>query len=123
MRRRVVKTTGGGGCGATKDDVTTVECLFDQICSFGLYVIRYVMFLCFQVHFRTKQMKCFLAYVMLNIICFYVFMFWGMLQSFFTSYVLYYNNKLSLKDVVPLLYHSNITTVSRSITFFGSDSY
>jgi hypothetical protein len=49
-----------------------VECVFDQICSFGLYVIRYVMFLCFQVQFRTKQMKCFLAYVMLNII--YVFM-------------------------------------------------
>jgi hypothetical protein len=38
------------------------------------------MFLCFQVHFRTKQMKCFLAYVMLNIICFYVFMFSGMLH-------------------------------------------
>ncbi len=57
-----------------------VECVFDQICSFGLYVIRYVMFLCFQVHFRTKQTKCFLAYVMLNIICFYVFMFSGMLQ-------------------------------------------
>ncbi len=41
-----------------------VECVFDQIHSFGLYVIRYVMFLCFQVHFRTKQTKCFLAYVM-----------------------------------------------------------
>ncbi len=57
-----------------------VECVFDQICSFGLYVIRYVMFLCFQVHFRTKQMKCFLAYVMLIITCFYVFMFSGMLH-------------------------------------------
>jgi hypothetical protein len=57
-----------------------VECVFDQICSFGLYVIRYVMLLCFQVHFRTKQMKCFLAYVMLNIICLYVFLFSGMLQ-------------------------------------------
>ena len=43
-----------------------VECVFDQIGSFGLYVIRYVMFLCFQVHFRTKQTKCFLAYVMLS---------------------------------------------------------
>jgi hypothetical protein len=42
-----------------------VECVFDQICSFGLY-IRYVMFLCFQVHFKTKQTICFLAYVMLN---------------------------------------------------------
>ncbi len=57
-----------------------VECVFDQICSFELYDIRYVMFLCFQVHFRTKQTKCFLAYVMLNIICFYVFMFLGMLH-------------------------------------------
>ncbi len=54
--------------------------MFDQICSFGLHVIRYVMFLCVQVHFRTKQTKCFLAYVMLNIICFYVFMFSGMLH-------------------------------------------
>ena len=115
MRRRVVKTTGGGGCGATKatrqparanqrgeweadtqvgswqtreaeedgyDTFTkrAVECVFDQICSFGLYVIRYVMFLCFQVHFRTKQTIFFLAYVMLNIICFYVFMFLGMLH-------------------------------------------
>jgi hypothetical protein len=52
-----------------------VECVFDQICSFGLYVIRYVMFLCFQVQFRTKQMKCFFAYVMLNIICLYVLCF------------------------------------------------
>jgi hypothetical protein len=52
-----------------------VECVFDQICSFGLHVIRYVMFLCFPVQFRTKQTKCFFAYVMLNIIClcFYVF--------------------------------------------------
>ncbi len=53
-----------------------VECVFDQISSFGLYAIRYVMFLCFQVHFRTKQTKCFLAYVMLNyhmFLCFYVF--------------------------------------------------
>ncbi len=58
--------------------------MFDQICSFGLYVIRYVMFLCFQVHFRTKQSKWFLAYVMLNIKCFYVFMFLGMLQYLFT---------------------------------------
>ncbi len=41
-----------------------VECVFDQICSFGLYVIRYVMFLCFPVKFRTKQTKCFFAYVM-----------------------------------------------------------
>ncbi len=49
-----------------------VECVFDQICSFGLYVIRYVMFLCFQVHFRTKQTKCFFSYAMLNITCFYV---------------------------------------------------
>ncbi len=57
-----------------------VECVFDQICSFGIYVIRYVMFLCFQVHFRTKQTKCFFAYAMLNIICFYVFMFSGMLH-------------------------------------------
>ncbi len=52
-----------------------VECVFDQICSFGFYVIRYVMFSCFQVQFRTKQTKCFFAYVMLNIICLYVFMF------------------------------------------------
>ncbi len=59
-----------------------VECVFDQICSFGLYVIRYVMFLCFQVHFRTKQTKCFFAHVMLNIICFYVFMFLGMHHLF-----------------------------------------
>ncbi len=45
------------------------ECVFDQICSFELYVIRYVMFLCFWVQFRTKQTKCFLAYMyMLNII-------------------------------------------------------
>ncbi len=58
-----------------------VECVFDQICFFGLYVIRYVMFLCFQVHFRTKQTKCFLAYVMLNVICLYVFMFLGMLHT------------------------------------------
>ncbi len=57
-----------------------VECVFDQICSFGLYVIRYVMFLCFRVQFRTKQTKCFFAYVMLNIICLYDFMFWGMLH-------------------------------------------
>jgi hypothetical protein len=57
-----------------------VECVFDQICSFGLYVIRYVMFLCFRVQFRTKQMKCFFAYVMLNIICLNVFMFLEMLQ-------------------------------------------
>ncbi len=57
-----------------------VECVFDQICSFGLYVIRYVMFLCFWVQFRTKQTKCFFAYVMLNIICLYDFMFLGMLQ-------------------------------------------
>jgi hypothetical protein len=65
MRWRIVKMTGGDGCGATKDNATMVECVFDQICSFGLYVIRYVMFLCFQVHFRTKQTKCFLAYVRL----------------------------------------------------------
>jgi hypothetical protein len=32
-----------------------VEFVFDQICSFGFYVIRYVMFLCFWVQFRTKQ--------------------------------------------------------------------
>ncbi len=51
-----------------------VECVFDQICSFGIYVIRYVMFLCFQVHFRTKQTKCFFAHAMLNIICFYVYL-------------------------------------------------
>jgi hypothetical protein len=57
-----------------------VECVFDQIFSFGLYVIRYVMFLCFWVQLRTKQMKCFFAYVMLNIICLYVFMFLGMLH-------------------------------------------
>jgi hypothetical protein len=57
-----------------------VECVFDQICSIGLCVIRYVMFLCFWVQFRTKQTKCFLAYVMLNIICPYVFMFSGMLH-------------------------------------------
>ncbi len=57
-----------------------VECVFDQNCSFGLYVIRYVMFLCFQVHFRTKQTKCLLAYVMLNIICYYVFIFSVMLH-------------------------------------------
>jgi hypothetical protein len=109
MRRRVVKTTGGGGCATTKDNTKrgeweadtqvgswqtreaeedsydtftkqAVECVFDQICSFGFYVIIYIMFLCFQVHFRTKQTKRFLAYVMLNIICFYVFMFSGMLQ-------------------------------------------
>jgi hypothetical protein len=36
-----------------------VECVFDQICSLELYVIRYVMFLCFWVQFRTKQTKCF----------------------------------------------------------------
>ena len=70
-RRRTVRYT------STKQ---AVECVFDQICSFGLYIIRYVMFLCFQVHFRTKQTKSFLAYVMLNIICLYVFMFSGMLQ-------------------------------------------
>ncbi len=58
-----------------------VECVFDQICSLGLYVIRYVMFLCFLVQFRTKQTKCFLAYVMLNIVCLYVFMFSGMLHT------------------------------------------
>jgi hypothetical protein len=57
-----------------------VECVFDQICSFGLYIIGYVMFLCFQVHFRTKQTKCFLAYVIMLNIIFYVFMFSGMLQ-------------------------------------------
>ncbi len=57
-----------------------VECVFDQICSFGLYVIRYVMFLCFRVQLRIKQTKCFFAYVMLNIICLYVFIFSGMLQ-------------------------------------------
>ena len=51
-----------------------VECVFDQICSFGLYIIRYVMFLCFRVQFRTKQTKCVLAYVLLNIIRLYVFM-------------------------------------------------
>ena len=68
MRQRVVKMTGGGGCGATKDNAKrgeweadtqvgswqtreaeedgydtftkqAVECVFDQICSFGLYVI------------------------------------------------------------------------------------
>jgi hypothetical protein len=49
-----------------------VECVFDQICSFRLYVIRYVMFLCFWVQFRTKQMKYMFAYVMLNIIRLYV---------------------------------------------------
>jgi hypothetical protein len=58
-----------------------VECVFDQICSFGLYVIRYVIILCFRVQSRTKQMKGFLAYAMLNIICLYVFMFFEMLQS------------------------------------------
>ncbi len=75
------KRDEGGGLGYffTK---RAVECVFDQICSFGLYVTRYVMFLCFQVYFRTKQMKCFLAYIMLNIICLYVFMFWGMLHLF-----------------------------------------
>jgi hypothetical protein len=57
-----------------------VECVFDQICSFGLSVIRYVMFSCFWVQFRTKQTIFFFAYVMLNIICLYVFMFSGMLQ-------------------------------------------
>jgi hypothetical protein len=57
-----------------------VECACDQICSFGLYVIRYVMLLCFPVQFRTKQTKCFFAYVMLNIIYLYVFMFSGMLH-------------------------------------------
>ncbi len=31
-----------------------MECVFDQIFSFGLYVIRYVMFLYFWVQFRTK---------------------------------------------------------------------
>ncbi len=55
-----------------------VEFVFDQICSFGLYAIRYVMFLCFRVQFRTKQTKCFFSYVMLNIICLYVIMFLGM---------------------------------------------
>jgi hypothetical protein len=64
-----------------------VECVFDQICSFGLNVIRYVMFLCFRVQFRTKQMKCLFAYVMLNIICLYVFMFWGMLHCWRERYV------------------------------------
>ncbi len=57
-----------------------VECVFDQFCSFGLYVIKYVMFLCFWEQFRTKQTNCFFAYVMLNIICLYVFMFSGMRQ-------------------------------------------
>jgi hypothetical protein len=41
-----------------------VEFVFDQIYSFGLYVIRYVMFLCFQVQLRTKQTTCFFAYVL-----------------------------------------------------------
>ncbi len=45
-----------------------VEFVFDQICSFGLYVIGYAMFLCFRVQFRTKQTECFFAYVMSNII-------------------------------------------------------
>jgi hypothetical protein len=71
---------GGGGWLQYSFTKRAVECVFDQICSFGLYIIRYAMFLCFQVHFWTKQTKCFLAHVMLNIICFYVFMFWGMLQ-------------------------------------------
>jgi hypothetical protein len=57
-----------------------VKCVFDQISSFGLYVIRHVMFLCFWVQFRTKQTMCFLAYVMLNIICLYAFMFLRMLH-------------------------------------------
>jgi hypothetical protein len=55
-----------------------MEFVFHQICSFELYVIRYVMFLCFRVQFRTKQRKCFFAYVMLNIIRLYVLMFLGM---------------------------------------------
>ena len=38
-----------------------VESVFDQISSFGLYVIKYIMFLCFWVQFRTKQTKCFFA--------------------------------------------------------------
>ncbi len=61
-----------------------VECVFDQIGSFGLYVIRYVMFLCFQVHFRTKQTKCVLAYVMLNIICFLCFFCFWECSTFFS---------------------------------------
>ena len=57
-----------------------VECVFDQICSFGLYVIRYVMILCFRVEIRTQCMICFIAYDMLNIICLCVHMFSGMLH-------------------------------------------
>ncbi len=88
-RRRTVQYT------STKQ---AVECVFDQICSFGLYVIRYVMFLCFQVHFKTKQTKCFLAYAMLNIICFYVFMFSGTLQfvSVTASFLAYEHRMLPL---------------------------
>ncbi len=60
-----------------------VGCVFDQICSFGLHFVRYVMFLCIWVQYRTKQMKLYFAYVMLNIICLYVFMFSGMLHYLF----------------------------------------
>ncbi len=67
----------GGGGGRLRYSFTkrAVECVFDQICSFGLNVISYVMFLCFQVHFRTKQTTCCLAYVIKYhmFLCFYVF--------------------------------------------------
>jgi hypothetical protein len=54
-----------------EDFLLVVECVFDQICSFGLYVIRLVMFLCFWVQFRTKQTIFFFAYV---IICVFMFL-------------------------------------------------
>ncbi len=73
-----------------------VECVFDQICSLGLFVIRYVMFLCFWVQFGTKQTKCVFAYVMLNIICLYVFMCLGMLHFPLIKIILFHFGILSL---------------------------
>ncbi len=113
MRQHVVKMTGGGGCGATRGDTTTSQGKLEKWIGGGhtgwqladkrrrrsvtftkrwnvcltkfalLDFMWYVMFLCFRVQFRTKQMKCFFAYVICWIsyhICLYVFMFLGMLQ-------------------------------------------
>jgi hypothetical protein len=37
-----------------------VECVFDQICSFGLYVIRYVMFYVFECNLGLNKRNGFL---------------------------------------------------------------
>jgi hypothetical protein len=36
-----------------------LECVFDQICSFGLYVIRYVMFYVFGCNLGQKKRNVF----------------------------------------------------------------